>query len=95
MDARTRAAVEARDQSVFRVRRLTRRIGTFGLAGGLLLGAGFAGLLPSHLPHLGGNGTGSGDGTGTSTGDGGGLQGPANAPAPGGGAPSHVTSGGS
>jgi hypothetical protein len=94
MDARTRAAVEARDRSVFRVRRLTRRIGTFGLAGGLLLGAGFAGLLPSHLPHFGDGPTGSGDGTGTSNG-GGGLQGPANAPAPGGGAPSHVTSGGS
>jgi hypothetical protein len=94
MDARTRAAIQARDQSVFRVRRLTRRIGTFGMAGGLLLGTGLAGLLPSHLPHFGTGGTGSGGDSGTTTG-GGGLQGPANAPGSGGGGSSHVTSGGS
>ncbi|NUS55059.1 MAG: hypothetical protein HOV66_09385 [Streptomycetaceae bacterium] len=94
MDARTRHAIADRDRSLARVGRLTRRAGTFAAAGAVLLGAGFAHLLPTHLPHLG-NGTGTSDGGNGGPSTGGGFQSPGTAPGSGNGAPSHVTSGGS
>ena len=100
MDARTRNAVAARDRSVSRVSRITWRIGSFAAAGAVVLGAGFAHLIPTHLPHSGaGGGSGSSGSTGTngssSSGNGGGLQGPGTVPQQGSGSGSHVTSGGS
>jgi hypothetical protein len=99
MDARTRHAIAARDRSLARVRRLTWRAGTCAAAGAVLLGAGFAHLLPTHLPRpdLGtnsGNGVPPAGGTSGSS-NGGGFQPPANAPGTTGPGPSHVTSGGS
>jgi len=102
MDARTRRAIADRDRSLARVSRLTWRVGTFAAAGAVVLGAGFAHLLPTHLPHpdLGSgssddrNGGPSTSGTkGSATG--GGFQAPVTPPGTGNGAPSHVTSGGS
>lgn len=98
MDARTRDAVAARDRAVSRVSRMTWRIGSVAAAGAVVLGAGFAHLLPTHLPHLqqGGDSgsSGSSGGSGSSN-SGGGLQGPGTAPQQGSGSGSHVTSGGS
>jgi hypothetical protein len=104
MDARTRNAVVARDRSVARVSRMTWRIGSLAAVGAVLLGAGFAHLLPTHLPHVGQNG-GSGSSGGSSnsgnsgnsgsTDNGGGIQSPGTAPQQGNGSGSHVTSGGS
>jgi hypothetical protein len=94
MDAATRHAIDARNQAMARVRRLTRGIGTLGLAGGLLLGAGFAHLLPTHLPRISEGTSGSSDDGGGTAKTGGGLQGPGTVPAPAGGG-SHVRSGGS
>lgn len=97
MDARTRHAIADRDRSLSRVSRLTWRIGTVATAGAVLLGAGFAHLLPTHLPHPN-LGTGSSDdrnGGPAGSGTGGGFQAPVTPPGTGGGAPSHVTSGGS
>ncbi|GAA2003539.1 hypothetical protein [Catenulispora subtropica] len=93
MDTRTRHATAARDRALTRVNHLTWRAGTLAAAGAVLLGAGFAHLLPTHLPHpaLGG-GSSTGDDNSPSTG--GGIQGPATAPGTTGGG-SHVTSGGS
>lgn len=83
MDSSIRKNVAARDAALDKTGRVTRRIGIAALAGSLALMAGFAHLIPTHLPHLsGGDSTGSGSGSG--------------APAPGtGSGPSHVTSGGS
>lgn len=102
MDARTRHAIADRDRALARVSRLTWRAGTFAAAGAVLLGAGFAHLLPTHLPHpnLGtgssddGNGAPSTGATGGSS-TGGGIQAPGTAPGSSSGARSHVTSGGS
>ena len=96
MRSTTRDAALVRDAGVERIRTTTRRIGGLAVAGTLLAAAGFAHLIPTHLPHLsvgqsGGGNSGSGS-TGTS--NGGGLQGPVTAPG-GGSGPSHVTSGGS
>ncbi|NUP53221.1 MAG: hypothetical protein HOW97_38750 [Catenulispora sp.] len=102
MDARTRHAIADRDRALTRVSRLTWRAGTFAAAGAVLLGAGFAHLLPTHLPHpdLGtgtsddGNlvpPTGGADGSST----GGGIKAPGTAPGTSSSPRSHVTSGGS
>ena len=99
MDVRTRDAVAARDRAVSRVHRMTWRIGSVAAAGAVVLGAGFAHLLPTHLPHLqpgGGPGSsGSPGGNGSSNSNGGGLQGPGSVPQQGSGSGSHVRSGGS
>jgi len=108
MDAKTRRnAVAARDHAVARVGRLTWRIGTFAVAGAAVLGAGFAHLLPTHLPHLNaGSSSGSGSSSdssgsaGTDNGssnsdNGNGFQGPGSVPGQSDGGGSHVTSGGS
>jgi hypothetical protein len=102
MDAKTRNAVAARDRAVARVSRVTWRIGGVAAVGAVVLGAGFAHLLPTHLPHLGGN-SGGGGGTSnsgtsnnsTNTTNSGGIQGPGTTPQQGSGSGSHVTSGGS
>jgi hypothetical protein len=92
MDARTRHAIADRDRALTRVTHLTWRVGTLAAAGAVLLGAGFAHLLPSHLPHPGGDSSTSGtDGTST----GGGVKAPGTAPGDSGSGRSHVTSGGS
>lgn len=109
MDARTRDAVNARDRAVSKVSHTTWRIGGFAAIGAVALGAGFAHLLPSHLPHLNLGGTsgssgssGSSGGSNTSGDNGssnsdnsGGIQSPNTVPQQGSGGGSHVTSGGS
>ncbi|WP_194927414.1 hypothetical protein [Catenulispora pinisilvae] len=103
MDARTRDAVAARDRAVSKVSHTTWRIGGFAALGAVALGAGFAHLLPSHLPHLnlggtsgssGGSNT-SGDNGSSNSGNSGGIQSPNTVPQQGSGGGSHVTSGGS
>ncbi|MBR7825660.1 hypothetical protein KDK95_05025 [Actinospica sp. MGRD01-02] len=103
MDASTRKNIAARDAALTKTSRVTRRIAVAATAGSLVLMAGFAHLIPTHLPHLSDNGT-SGNGTsGTSTGNGGGSgtgssNGGSSGTAPGSGSgsgPSQVTSGGS
>jgi hypothetical protein len=98
MDSKTRKAVSARDAGLVRVSRATRLIGVASVAGAVIAAAGFAHLIPTHLPHVNvDNGGGSGDGgngNGSSNGSGG-LQGPNNAPGGGGSGPSQVQSGGS
>jgi hypothetical protein len=99
----TRNAAAARDESVARIGRITRWIGTAAAAGALIAAAGFAHLIPTRLPqlNLGGAGNGSGGSSSSNgslpqtTSPSGGLQGPATNPGSGGTAPSHVTSGGS
>ncbi|MEY9855284.1 hypothetical protein ABH935_000883 [Catenulispora sp. GAS73] len=98
MDARTRKAVAARDRAVGRVSHLTWRIGSFAAVGAVVLGAGFAHLLPTHLPHFSSNGgSGNSGSSGTSGSNSGStnIQGPGTAPQQGSGSGSHVTSGGS
>ena len=100
MDARTRDAVAARDRAVSKVSHTTWRIGGFAAAGAMVLGAGFAHLLPTHLSHstTGGNsgssGSTGGSGSSSST-TSGGIQSPGTAPQQSSGSGSHVTSGGS
>jgi len=102
MDSKTRKAVSARDAGLVRVSRATRLIGVASVTGAVITAAGFAHLIPTHLPHVNvdsGSGNGSGSGSG-STGNGSsngssGLQGPNNAPGAGGSGPSQVQSGGS
>jgi hypothetical protein len=102
-DSRMRNAAAARDDAVARIGRVTRWIGTAAGAGALVAAAGFAHLIPTHLPQLnvGGSQNGSGGSSSSngsvpqSTSGNGGLQGPATSPANGGSAPTHVTSGGS
>ena len=97
MDARTRAAVAARDRAVTRVSRMTWRIGSFAAVGAMVLGAGFAHLIPTHLPHFsesGDSGSSGGDGSSGSH-NGNGPQGPGTVPRQSSGGASHVTSGGS
>ena len=84
MDARLRRSVLARDGALGRIGRLTRLIAWASFAGALVLMAGFAHLLPTHLPHVS---TDQGSGSG-------GLQGPQSGPSGGSGS-SQVTSGGS
>ena len=78
---------------------MTWRIGSFAAAGAVVLGAGFAHLIPTHLPHStpgGDSGSSGSTGSGSSSsGNGGGLQGPGTVPQQGSGHGSHVTSGGS
>lgn len=99
MDARTREAVAARDRAVGRVSHLTWRIGSFAAVGAVVLGAGFAHLLPTHLPHFNTGGSGSsgnsGSNSGSSNSGSNNIQGPGTAPQQGSGSGSHVTSGGS
>lgn len=101
MDTRTRDAVAARDRAVSRVSRMTWRIGGVAAAGAMVLGAGFAHLLPTHLPHVkqggdsGSSGTSGDNGSSDSGTSGGGIQGPGTAPQQGSGSGSHVRSGGS
>jgi len=97
-----RNAAAARDDAVARIGRVTRWVGTVGAAGALVAAAGFAHLIPTHLPRLsvggsqsGSGGSSSGGSSSGSTSQTGGAQGPATAPGNGGAAPSHVTSGGS
>ena len=100
MDARTRNAVAARDRAVRRVSHMTWRIGSFAAVGAVVLGAGFAHLLPTHMPHFkqgddsGGSGSAGTSGS-SNSGTSGGIQGPGSAPQQGSGSGSHVTSGGS
>lgn len=91
MDSKTRKAILARDGAVARINAVTWRIGAASFAGVLVLGAGFAHLLPTHMPTFG---SGRGAGGGSSNGSGGGLQGPGSGPGQGSG-PGHVRSGGS
>jgi hypothetical protein len=100
MDARTRNAIAARDRAVSKVSHTTWRIGAFAAAGAVVLGAGFAHLIPTHLPHLNlngdpGNSGNTGTGGSSNSGGNGGLQGPGTAPQQNSGGGSHVTSGGS
>lgn len=98
MDSRTRKAVSARDAGLLRVSRATRLIGVASVAGAVVVAAGFAHVLPTHLPRVnvgdgGGSGSSGGSGGGSSNGSAG-LQGPNNAPGGGTGS-SQVRSGGS
>jgi hypothetical protein len=104
MDARTRKAVAARDRAVGRVSHMTWRIGSFAAVGAVVLGAGFAHLLPTHLPHFSSGGSGSsgssgsgnsGSNSGSSNSGSNNIQSPGTAPQQGSGSGSHVTSGGS
>ena len=99
MDSKTRKAVSARDAGLVRVSRATRLIGVASVAGTVIAAAGFAHLIPTHLPHInvdnGGSGSGGGGGGNGSSNGSGGLQGPNNAPGGGGSGPSQVQSGGS
>lgn len=98
MNSKTRDAARARDLGVLRIRKTTRLIGVAAVAGSVVAAAGFAHVLPTHLPQIdnGRDGTSGGGGGGGSNGtsNGGGLQGPNTAPG-GGSGPTHVTSGGS
>jgi len=97
MDPRTRKAALARDGAVARINALTWKIGTASFAGTLVLAAGFAHLLPTHLPQVGEGQGGAGQNGGTGGVPGGsnsGLQGPGTGPGSGSGA-GHVRSGGS
>jgi hypothetical protein len=80
MDASMRKNIAARDEALTKTGRVTRRVGAAAAAGSLVLMAGFAHLIPSHLPHLSGSsggsgsgGSGGGSGTGTGTGGSGGT----------------------
>jgi len=105
MDTSLRKNIAARDAALARTGRVTRRVGTAAAAGSLVLMAGFAHLIPTHLPHLSVNGNGGGGGTGggggggggTSTGggNGSGSTGSGNGAPSTGSGPSQVTSGGS
>jgi hypothetical protein len=96
MDASMRKNIAARDAALTKTGRVTRRVAVAATAGSLVLMAGFAHFIPTHLPHLsvngtngngsGGGGTGNG-GSGTSSGNG--------APGSGSGSGPSVTSGGS
>jgi uncharacterized membrane protein YgcG len=95
MDADMRKNIAARDAALIRTGRVTRRIAVAATAGSLVLMAGFAHLIPTHLPHLSVNGTnGNGSGSGTSGNGGSGTTSGNGAPSSGSG-PSQVTSGGS
>ena len=105
MDAGTRKNIAARDAALTKTSRVTRRVAVAATAGGLVLMAGFAHLIPTHLPHLsvngtsgngsgGTGGTGTGNGSGSGTSNGGGSSGTAPGSGSGSG-PSQVTSGGS
>lgn len=90
-----REAVQARDEAVDRIGRTTRWIGTAAVGGALFAAAGFAHLLPTHLPRLNeGESSSSSSSSNNSSSSNGGLQPPGNPPANNSG-PSQVTSGGS
>jgi hypothetical protein len=95
MDAGMRKNIAARDAALTKTGRVTRRVAVAATAGSLVLMAGFAHLIPTHLPHESVNGT-TGNGTsGGGTGNGGATSGNG-APGSGSGSgPSQVTSGGS
>jgi hypothetical protein len=95
MDSKTRKAALARDAGVLRIRKTTRLIGACAVAGGVVMAAGFAHLLPTHLPQVNvGHESGDGGTGGSSSNGSSGLQGPNTAPGGGSGS-SQVTSGGS
>lgn len=96
MNSKTRDAARARDLGVLRIRKTTRLIGVAAVAGSVVAAAGFAHVLPTHLPQInnGRDGTGTGGGGSNGPSNGGGLQGPNTAPG-GGSGPTHATSGGS
>jgi hypothetical protein len=97
MDASMRKNIAARDAALTKTGRVTRRVAVAATAGSLVLMAGFAHFIPTHLPHQSVNGT-NGNGTGgggTGNGNGGATSGNG-APGSGSGSgPSQVTSGGS
>jgi len=107
MDVSMRKNIAARDEALTKTGRVTRRVGAVAAVGSLVLMAGFAHLIPTHLPHLSGSGSGSGSGGsgtgtggtgtgGTGTGSGTSTGTGTGTPAPGSGSgPSQVTSGGS
>lgn len=86
MDTSVRRNIAARDAALVKTGRVTRLIAAGAAAGSLVLMAGFAHLIPTHLPHPSVGSNGGGGSSGTSSGNG--------APSNGSG-PSHVTSGGS
>lgn len=96
MDTSLRKNIAARDESLAKIRRATRRIAAASAAGSLVFVAGFAHLIPTGLPHASQNGGGGGTsggagGTGNGTANGGnGTTGLSH-----GSGPSQVTSGGS
>lgn len=71
MDVSMRKNIAARDEALTKTGRVTRRVGVAAAAGSLVLMAGFAHLIPTHLPHLSGSGSGGGSGGGSGTGTGG------------------------
>jgi hypothetical protein len=85
MDGRLSRSVLARDGALGRIGSVTRWIAAASVAGALVLMAGFAHLLPTHLLHVAVNR----DGSGSS-----GLSGPQSGPGGGSGS-GQVTSGGS
>lgn len=91
-----RKNIAARDEALTKTGRVTRLAAVAATAGSLVMMAGFAHLLPPHIPHLSVNGT---NGGGTSGGGGSGSSGTSSgngAPGSGSGSgPSQVTSGGS
>ncbi len=96
-----REAVQARDEAVERISRTTRWIGTGAVAGALVAAAGFAHLLPTHLPRLNEGDSSSSSSSSSnnsssnnSSSSNSGLQPPGNPPGNSSG-PSQVTSGGS
>lgn len=94
MDVDMRKNIAARDAALIRTGRVTRRIAVAATAGSLVLMAGFAHLIPTHLPHLSVNGT-NGNGSGSGTGNGGSGTTSGNGAPSSGSGPSQVTSGGS
>jgi hypothetical protein len=90
MDTGMRKNIAARDAALAKTGRVTRRVAVAATAGSLVLMAGFAHFIPTHLPHQSVNGT-----NGNGTGNGGATSGNG-APGSGSGSgPSQVTSGGS
>jgi len=97
MDASMRKNIAARDAALTKTGRVTRRVAVAATAGSLVLMAGFAHFIPTHLPHLSVNGTnGNGSGGGGTNGNGGsGTSSGNGAPGSGSGSGPSVTSGGS
>jgi hypothetical protein len=97
MDAGMRKNIAARDAALTKTGRVTRRVAVAATAGSLVLMAGFAHYIPTHLPHPSVNGTNGNrtGGGGTGNGNGGATSGNG-APGSGSGSgPSQATSGGS
>ena len=96
MDTSLRKNIAARDESLAKTRRVTRRIAAASAAGSLVFMAGFAHLIPTDFPHSSQNGGGGGTSGGSGNGNGGTNTGNNGTPSPShGSGPSHATSGGS